>query len=278
MTAPVDTADEMRSRGLWVHDPPPSRRAALKAVGREALAMLRQAGLLHRDVLPTGPWGRPFSGESADGRRDVVFLLHGLFATAGVLRPMREKIEALTGAEAASFTYAPGLGVEGLARRLGELVDTLPGRPRVHLVGHSLGGLVVRYYVQELARRGAVAQTISLASPFGGSRHARLMPGPAGREIAPGSPMLLRVCEGAKRVTDIPHLSIAAAHDLMVERQGLGVGDHLTVDAVGHNGLLYHPAVIDEVVRRIRAVQARGSTSCAGTRPEAFCEGDETPA
>src|SRR5688572_20838715 len=60
--------------------------SSLRAVGREALAFARQAVLLHRDVASTLP-ERVREGE------DVVVLLHGLFATAGVLRPLRRSIE-----------------------------------------------------------------------------------------------------------------------------------------------------------------------------------------
>lgn len=224
-------------------------RQSCTAVGREALAMLKQATLLHRDVL-SSPLRLPTEGQKAD----LVVLLHGLFATAGVLRPMRERIELEAEALTVSFTYPPGTSVVELAHRIAALVRDVPGEPRIHLVGHSLGGLAVRWYVQELPYDPRVVQTICLASPFAGSRHARLMPGPAGRDLLPGSPVLRRIQERASEI-DLPHLSLAAANDLMVEPGAwLECGDRRIFAALGHNGLLYAPEVISEVVQRIQSV------------------------
>src|SRR5258706_10075067 len=110
------------------------RLALIKNAAQEALAFARQATLLHRDVLAVYP-------PHAVPGDDVVVLLHGLFATAGVLRPLRRRIELEADAHTASFSYAPGLGVESVADSLAELVARLPPDVRVHLVGHSMGGI-----------------------------------------------------------------------------------------------------------------------------------------
>src|SRR5690606_14759711 len=106
----------------------------LRARGREALAFAKQASLIHRDFGAR----LPHAAEPGD---DVVVLLHGLFATAGVLRPLKQRIEQETGAHTASFSYAPGPGVNRVAVELATLVDRLPRGARVQLVGHSLGGV-----------------------------------------------------------------------------------------------------------------------------------------
>ena len=73
----------------------------LRVVGNEAISTLRQVALFRADVLPIVP--RALAGD------DVVVLVHGFFATAGVFRPMRARIERETGALVASFSHAPGL-------------------------------------------------------------------------------------------------------------------------------------------------------------------------
>jgi triacylglycerol lipase len=225
---------------------PPS----LRTVGREALAFARQAVLLYRDVTSTLP-ERVREGE------DVVVLLHGLFATAGVLRPLRRAIEQGAGAHTAAFSYAPGPGVETVARRLGELVRWLPSGVRIHLVGHSVGGLAARWFVQELGSDPRVAQTISLASPFRGTRHARLLPGPAGRDITPGSELLQRLEQRALSAVHVPHTSIAAERDVVVTESTLfPLGDRLVVPDCGHNALLFHPRVAALVTQRVRERRA----------------------
>lgn len=189
---------------------------------------------------------------------DVVVLLHGLFATAGVLRPLRQRIERETGAHTASFTYAPGPGVAAIADTLAELVDCLPGAVRVHLVGHSMGGVAARWYVQELGGDPRVVQTISMASPFRGTRRAFFVPGASGRDIKPDSAVLSRLRERGE--CTVPHLSIVAAHDLLVtEDATFHQGQREVIAGTGHNGLLFHPRAAELVVERVLAARVDAS-------------------
>src|SRR6187402_864355 len=139
------------------------------------------------------------------GGRDVVMLVHGLFATAGVLRPLRRELEARTGAFSTSFTHPPGPGIASIARDIARAVHAISGDARIHLVGHSIGGVAVRYFVQELGGDARVVQTMSIGSPFGGTRPARLFPAPVGRDIIPGSALLERLAQGARRRLVVPH-------------------------------------------------------------------------
>src|SRR6516162_2810406 len=129
-------------------------------IGGERLALLREVALVPRDLTAVVPRVRP--GE------DVVVLVHGFLASAGVFRPLRARLERETGARVATFTHAPGAGIRRIAARLGALVDRLPAHARITVVGHSLGGLVARWYVQEMGGHARIARTISMASPFGG--------------------------------------------------------------------------------------------------------------
>lgn len=227
-----------------------SVRNSLEGVGREAAAIARQATLIYRDVRGARPmW--------VGGDRDVVILVHGLFATAGVLRPLRRQIESLTLAFTTSFTHPPGPGIARIAREIAQAVSAISGEARIHLIGHSVGGVAVRYYVQELAVDARVVQTISIGSPFGGTRPARLFPAPVGRDVAPGSALLSRLARGAQQRLVVPHVSIAGLEDHVVPSGAyLAAGDRIGVAGCGHNSLLYHPRVVSEVVRRIRHVQA----------------------
>lgn len=231
------------------------RFQALRARAREAVAFARQASLIHRDTRDVVP-------EDASAGDDVVVLLHGLFATAGVLRPLREHIEDATGAHTASFSYAPAPGVAAVAERLAALVDRLPAGVRIHLVGHSVGGLVVRWYVQELGGDPRIVQTVSMASPFSGTRQARLLPTSAGRDILPDSVVLRRLGESVHAASSIPHLSIVAAEDSVVGVAAPDVGELVVIEDSGHNGLLYHPrvaAILAERVLAFRDVPAPGA-------------------
>jgi triacylglycerol lipase len=227
-----------------------SVRNSLEGVGREAAAIARQATLIYRDV-------RGARRMWVAAERDVVVLVHGLFATAGVLRPLRAQIESLTGACTTSFTHPPGPGISSIARDIARAVSAVSGGARIHLIGHSIGGVAVRYYVQELAVDPRVVQTISIGSPFAGTRPARLFPTPVGRDIAPGSRLLQRLVQAAERGLRVPHVSLAGEQDHVVPHGAcLPAGESVSVAGCGHNSLLYHPRVVSEVVERIRRVQA----------------------
>ena len=221
--------------------------SSLLAAFREAVALGRQSLVMHRDLAPRVP------ADLAAGEHLVV-LLHGLFATAGAMSYLRREIERRTPARTASFSYRPGALVHDLSLRLGRLLADAPAGVRVHLVGHSLGGVVSRYYVQVYPRDGRVLQTVSLASPFAGSRVAALVPRFLSREVEVGSPVL-RVLARSWSATRVPHTSFVATHDQMVipsESAAAPFGEVIRVSARAHNALLCDAAVADCVVERVQ--------------------------
>jgi pimeloyl-ACP methyl ester carboxylesterase len=180
---------------------------------------------------------------------DIVFLVHGFFATAGVFRPMRAEIER-GGARAATFTHAPGMGVDRIARSLARLVERVHAGARVHIVGHSLGGLVARWYVQELGGHERVTQTISLATPFGGTPIARRVPF-FGSDLAAAIDRI-RTGPLAGRV---PHASVYGTNDRLVPPDSAAFehGEVVAFRGRSHNSLLFDEDVIRFVAGKIRA-------------------------
>ena len=218
------------------------RESAERAVAlrREALAFARQFTLLHRDLPSVVP----------SGERELVVLVHGFLATAGVLRPLREHLEA-EGHAVASFTHPPGIGVEELAARVAELVRSARAE-RLQLVGHSIGGLAARWFVQELGGDPRVVQTVSVASPFWGAWRARLVPGPLARDLHPDSDFLARLRAGIGQ--GVPHFAVSGSHDSVVgPARPLGAAGELVAEGCGHNAVLYDRVVLESVAARIRA-------------------------
>lgn len=228
-------------------DSPPVR--FFRAATREARAFARLASLLPRD------WASSLPSTARPGD-DVVVLVHGTLATAGEWRPLRARLAELDRTHSAVFSYGPTLGVSGVAALLGSLVAQLPPLVRIHLVGHSLGGLAVRWFVQEMPSDPRVVQTISVAPPFSGARGARFFPGPAGRDMRRGSQALRRLAITAG-VPDLPHLSIFGSADTAIPiGTGFPVGDREVVPDAGHNALLFHESVANRIILRLRALRS----------------------
>jgi len=218
------------------------------AVGREARALLQQSTIMHHDLGVVLPADLPHLQE-------LVVVLHGLFATAGALRPLRRRIERDTGIATATFTYEPGCNVATLSARLAALLDRVSPTCRVRLVGHSLGGIVARYYVQVSARDPRIVQTISLASPFAGTAVARWVPDFFCHDVTPNSVVLSRIERAWRRGSSVPHTSFVATHDQLVvpaRSAAYPHGEVLTFPARGHNTLLFDDEVASALTRCIQ--------------------------
>ena len=214
-------------------------------IGPERIALLREVALMPRDLGAVMPDARV--GD------DVVVLVHGFLASAGVFRPLRARLEAEAGVRVASFTHAPGARIDRIARRLQRLVERLPLGTRITIVGHSMGGIVARYYVQELGGHARVSQTISLAAPFGGVDVPRLL---IGADLHERSTLLEKLRAGAG-ACGVPHTSIVGSDDTVVGVHGaaLGFGDFVVLPDRGHNQLLFCDRVAEltlELLARVR--------------------------
>jgi pimeloyl-ACP methyl ester carboxylesterase len=226
-------------------------RSALEIAAREALAFARQGWLLRHDT------SEPVIPRDVARGDDVVVFLHGLFATAGVLRPLRAAVAKHERVHTATFTYLPGPGVREIARRLGDLVATVPEGARIHLVGHSLGGVVSRWFALE-AKDRRIAQTISMASPFAGVKGAAWLGIESVRDLHPSSAVLRSILLHPDAAA-IPHLSIIAGADSLVDAprtHALPGGDVVVLEHRGHNTLLFDEEVARLVERRILSRRA----------------------
>jgi len=106
-------------------------------------------------------------------KSEAVVLIHGLWMTGTEMRVLGGRLEG-SGFRVRYFRYRSWRG--GLAQAAGalrEFVEATEGE-RVHLVGHSLGGVVIAKMLEgaPLSRPGRVAM---LGSPMGGSASARVV-------------------------------------------------------------------------------------------------------
>ena len=232
------------SRSHSAAAPPP--RSALSIAAHEALAFARQGLLLRHDTA------EPVIPRSVGRGDDVVVFLHGLFATAGVLRPLRAAIARHPFLHTAALTYLPGPGVPTIAGQLRAIVAEIPGDARLHIVGHSLGGIVARWFALE-SGDARIVQTISLASPFGGVPSAAWLGVPTIRDLRPQSAVLRRILLHPDAAR-IPHMSIIAGADTLIESpvaHALPGGEVLVMEARGHNTLLFDEGVALALERRV---------------------------
>lgn len=151
-----------------------------------------------------------------------------------------------------------GTSVEQVAEQLEAKVASLrseTGADKVHLVGHSLGGLVIAQAFADGRLRGQVDTVVTIAAPFGGSPWARLLPlGAITQALRQGSPLLRRLAK-APAPDGVQWLAFTAANDMIVPG-ARAVPPHagvqtMSVDHVGHIGLLFSAQVVRRIVHAL---------------------------
>ena len=198
--------------------------------------------------------------------RVPVVLVHGLVDNRSVFSVMRRGLRRRGFAQVRSWNYSPLLrDVETAAAALGRHLERVcqdTGHERVHVVAHSLGGLVARYLVQRLGGDARVDSLVTLGTPHGGSRWAHVLPTPLVRQLRPGSPLLQELAAPAPgcrtRVTavysDLDQMVVPAASG-RCDHPDLGVRNVL-VRGVGHMSLPIHRTVLDEIAATLAAPRA----------------------
>lgn len=123
-----------------------------------------------------------------------ILLLHGMVDNGSIFTVLRRGLTRRGFGQVVTVNYSPlTMDVRAAARRLAETVEDLvatTGYRRVHVVGHSLGGLVARYYVQRLGGDARVHTLVTLGTPHSGTVPAYLLPLRLGRQLRPGSDLM----------------------------------------------------------------------------------------
>jgi pimeloyl-ACP methyl ester carboxylesterase len=184
---------------------------------------------------------------------------------------MRRSLRRRGFAQVCSWNYSPLLtDVARGAAELGEHIERLceqSGHERLHVVGHSLGGLIARYHVQRQGGDRRIESLVTLGTPHQGSRWAHVLPTPLVRQLRPGSPLLQELAEPAPscstRVT-----AIYSDLDEMIVPTSSGRCEHpdlaarnVLVRGVGHMSLPMHRGVADEVAATLAGVRRTAAPS-----------------
>lgn len=220
---------------------------------------------------PVPPPGPPTLPGSPAAERPVV-LLHGFIDNRSVFVLLRRALARHGRRHLASLNYSPltrdpRTAAELLGRHVEEICART-GQREVDIVGHSLGGLIARYYVQRLGGDHRVRTLVTLGTPHGGTAVA---PGaglhPIVRQMRGGSPLIeeLRLPAPGCRTRFV---SFWSELDQVMVPVGTACVDHPDLDAVnvrvtgiGHLALPVHPAVAAAVREALESQEAREGTA-----------------
>lgn len=227
------------------------RAGALEVVVLGGHLLLYPTGVCQEKATSRGQWTRP-----------PVLLLHGFTDNRSVFALLRRALGAGGLRHVEAYNYSPftldlRVTARDLARRVEELCERT-GQERVDLVGHSLGGLVGRYYVQRLGGDARVRTLVTLGTPHSGTRVAPFMNAhPLVRQMRPGSEVLAELaapspgcatrCVAFWSEFDALMTPVGTAR---IEHPDLRV-ENVQVTGIGHLALPAHPAVAAAVRRTL---------------------------
>ncbi len=186
-----------------------------------------------------------------------VLLVHGVLVNDGVWFMMRRHLMRHGLRAVYTLNYGPPYGdIEQFAEQLSAKVESVcseTGAARIVLVGHSMGGLVVRAYLRQHGP-ARIDRIITIGTPHHGSVLARGIIGRCLAQMRPGNPWLAELNRDESKPLPIPITSIWSRHDSLVVPQAsseLACAENVAVIGVGHNALLGDRSVMALVTRLI---------------------------
>jgi pimeloyl-ACP methyl ester carboxylesterase len=224
-------------------------RTLRERLGRSA----RQRGLLHHNL---------------EAAATPILSVHGIIDNHTIFSTLERTLRREGFSRLASFDY--GLltrDIRAAAQRLGHAVDglaTATNSDQIKIIGHSLGGLIARYYVQRMGGDALVDTLITLGTPHAGTVLAKPAAGsplarvvPLLRQLSPDSDLIRELAEPAPGCRT-RFVAVSSDLDHLIRPTSNGNIDHpdlqvrnFAVRGVGHLSLTNSPLVADLVTQAL---------------------------
>ncbi|HEY0475384.1 MAG TPA: alpha/beta fold hydrolase [Kribbella sp.] len=192
-----------------------------------------------------------------------ILLAHGIIDNHTVFTLMRRQLLRRGFTRINTFSYSPlTLDVRSTAERLGTEIEALceeSGSDQIHVIGHSLGGLIARYYIQRLGGDQRVHTCVTLGTPHEGTVAARLLPWPLVKQVRPDSDLMAELAEPAPGCKTRFVAFYSDVDQLIVPQRRARIrhpdlqAQNIRISGVGHLSLPFH----GEVVHQITAMLAQ---------------------
>lgn len=227
---------------------PENMRIELKETLRLVVSEISFSMVLYLILTPLAalPWMKNPSRKAKEEHEGLpVLMVHGFFCNAAFWMPMRRFLRKNGFGQTYSVTLDPPLfgDIEVFTKRLAKRVEQIcqqTGAEKVVIVAHSMGGLVSRNYIQNMAGDQRVEKLITLGTPHHGTtiadtvffmgRHLRQMK-------RWSNAWLDKLNEHEHKPALVPTVSIFSYHDSIVSPQESPILQHarnVPLRGIGH--------------------------------------------
>jgi triacylglycerol lipase len=248
--------------------------AALYPLGAVAERARHHGDSDRRDLAGLSPVQRGLFIGDVEAAGTPILLVHGMVDNRSIFTLLRRGLRRRGFHRVLTLNYSPltrdvRLAATGLATRIEQLCEET-GFERIHVIGHSMGGLVARYYVQCLGGDARVHTLVTLGTPHAGTRAAKLVPHALARQLCPGSDLVRELAEPAPGCRT-RMLSVWSDLDqLMVPKRNARI-EHPDLDArnvlirgVGHMSLPINRRAVHEIGLILAQLDPTGDTVTPG--------------
>ena len=255
-----------------------ARAARRPALRREMCSLASAAVLYPFGISSAASTGllrllRPDRPAPAATVTTPVVLVHGYGGNRSNWFPLQARLVDAGFVHLSAMLYNPLVSsvpqIAGQLVRQCERAMAEAGSDRVHVVGHSLGGVVLRCAVARGALGRHLDLAMTIASPHGGAPVARLGRGPVAAALRPGS-ALLRQVAAAPCPAGVRWVCYWSDADYVVSPSSAQLPPQLGAVSVpvpdeGHMSILRSPVLLDDAVARLRAERPAHPPFCTGT-------------
>ncbi len=216
-----------------------------------------------------------------------IIMVHGVIDNHSIFTVLRRSLSRRGFGRVISLNYSPLTDdIRRVSRRLAMLVESVcreTGYERVHIVGHSMGGVIARHYVQSMGGDARVHTLVTLGSPHAGTAYAKVFPLSIARQLRPNSEF---VQELNKPAPGCRTRMIAIWSDLdqviVPQRNARIVHPDLNsrnvfLRGVGHMSLPVDGRAVHEICTALSHLDTDGTTLAAGATSIASSTGRRTP-
>ncbi len=223
------------------------RRRDRKLSGRQIRCVAREwvVAMAMTAARPAGFFGLP--EKNAAGPRPIV-AIHGYAMNRINFLPLSHRLTKAGLGPIYGFEYWSLTGAAAAAQRLAEFVEEICREhhcDRVDIIGHSLGGIIGRYYATLDGGAGRVHNLIVVASPHRSTGISDMFPGGA----------LLRQLETVDMPAAVRAATLWSQSDPMVPEAGMarvrGI-EQIVFEDLGHLSMLTSTRVAEEIIQRLR--------------------------